>query len=252
MDLIVSTAQGEAEISVTSVHESVTVGDLLGRVLNSAPPALVYIDGRPTPTGTLVSAAGLVIGSVIEVGTPLERAGATDVTLVQAAGEGAGNRRPLEPGRYTLGTARRANVAPLTFNQVLVPRCEVVVEHSGTVTVTANQGDLDGHAATNPSRWEQQRLRIGHRVFRLDGPIQDRAASLQPTSLGQLNFVRAPRGEEAVDPEPNGRARANGRRSRTKRSSRVEAVPPTEVEPVDPLKAAYDAELDSIRRTHLD
>ena len=67
MDLIVSTPQGEAEISVNAVHESVTVGDLLGRVLNSAPPGLVHIDGRPTPVGTLLSAAGLVTGTVIDI-----------------------------------------------------------------------------------------------------------------------------------------------------------------------------------------
>ena len=182
MDLIVSTAQGEAEISVTSIHESVTVGDLLARVLNSVPPGLVYIDGRATPTGTLISAAGLVIGSVIEVAAPLERSSGSEITLVQSAGEGGGNRRPLEPGRYALGTARRANVAPLTFNQVLVPRCEVVVEHSGAVTVTANQGDLDGQVATYPANWEHQRLESVC-VFRLDGPIRT-AESLQPTPPG--------------------------------------------------------------------
>ena len=252
MDLIVSTAQGEAEISVTSVHESVTVGDLLARVLNSAPPGLVYVDGRPTPTGTLISAAGLVVGSVIEVAAPAERSGDTNITLVQAAGEGGGNRRPLEPGRYALGTARRANVAPLTLNQVLVPRCEVVVEHSGAVTVTANQGDLDGQVATNPARWELQRLRIGHRVFRLDGPIHDRAESLLPTALGQLNFVRGPRGEAAVDPEPNGRARSSGRRARSRRAQRVETAAVPDAVSVDPLRAAYEADLDGIRSTHLD
>jgi DNA segregation ATPase FtsK/SpoIIIE, S-DNA-T family len=252
MDLIVSTPQGEAEISVTAVHESVTVGDLLSRVLSSAPPGLVYIDGRPTPTGTLISAAGLVIGSVIEITAPLDRAVDGGITLVQAAGEGGGNRRPLEPGRYALGTARRANVAPLTFNQVLVPRCEVVVEHSGQVTVAANQGDLDGHVATHPARWEQQRLRIGHRVFRLDGPIHDRASSLLPTPSGQLNFVRGPRDEAAGEPEPNGRARTGGRRTRSRRNHRADVAPPPEVVPVDPLKAAYEADLDNIRRTHLD
>ncbi len=117
MDLIVSTAQGEAEISVTSVHESVTVGDLLGRVLNSAPPALVYIDGRPTPTGTLVSAAGLVIGSVIEVGTPLERAG--DDRRHPGAGGRRGCRqpptartRPLHARHRPSGQRRAADVQP--------------------------------------------------------------------------------------------------------------------------------------------
>ena len=251
MDLIVSTSQGEAEISVKAVHESVTIGDLLSRVLNSAPPHLVYVDGRPMPTGTLMSAAGLVTGSLIEINPPLERAGESAITLVQAAGEGGGNRRPLAPGRYSLGTARRANVAPLTFNQVLVPRCEIVVEHSNGVTVAANQGDLDGHPAANPARWENQRLRIGHRVFRLDGVIDDRADSLLSTPLGQLNFVRSPRGEQAPEPEPNTRPRNGGRR-RGQRSVRVEVTPPPPQAVVDPLRLAYDAELDNIRRTHLD
>ncbi|HEY0521625.1 MAG TPA: FtsK/SpoIIIE domain-containing protein, partial [Ilumatobacteraceae bacterium] len=254
MDLIISTPQGEAEISVNAVHESVSVRDVLSRVLTSEPPHLVYIDGRPVSTGTLMSAAGLVTGSVIELSAPLERSGDGDVTLVQAAGEGGGNRQPLQPGRYALGTARRANVAPLTFNQVLVPRCELVVEHSGEVTVTANQGDLDGHVAANPARWEQQRLRIGHRVFRLDGPIHDRARSLVATSSGQLNFVRGPRDEVAEDPEPNGRARNGARRLRGRRSHRADAPEsaPTEFESPDALRSAYEAELESIRRTHLD
>jgi S-DNA-T family DNA segregation ATPase FtsK/SpoIIIE len=250
MDLIVSTPQGEAEISVNAVHESVTVGDLLGRVLNSAPPGLVYIDGRPTPVGTLLSAAGLVTGTVIDITPPTERSQESEITLVQAAGEGGGNRRSLDPGRYSLGTARRANVAPLTFSQVLVPRCELVVEHTGTVTVTANQGDLDGQLATYPTRWEQQRLRIGHRVFRLDSMIHDRAESLTPTPLGQLNFMRSPRDEAVAEPEPNGATRNGNRRLRR---GRTRAEPPQEpMAMVDPARLAFETELENIRRTHLD
>ncbi len=252
MDLIVSTPQGEAEISVSAVHESVTIGDLLERVLASTPPALVYIDGRPTPVGTLMGAAGLTTGTVIDLAPPLERPRHVDVTLVQTAGEGGGNRRPLEPGRYSLGTARRANVGPLTFNQVLVPRCELVVEHSGKVTVTANQGDLDGHLATAASPWDQQRLRIGHRVFRLDGDIEDRAASLVPTPLGQLNFIREPRDEAVAEPEPNGRARHGARRLRRARGNRSEVRLPPPIAAVDPVRQAFDTELDNVRRTHLD
>lgn len=252
MDLIVSTPQGEAEISVNAVHESVTVSDLLARVLSSAPPNLVYVDGRPTPTGTLISAAGLVTGSVIEIAAPTERPSDTQVTLVQAAGEGGGNRRPLAPGRYSLGTARRANVAPLTFNQVLVPRCEIVVEHSGDVMVIANQGDLDGHVAANPARWDQQRLRIGHRVFRLDPAIDDRAQSLQTTPLGQLNFVRGERNQVVADPEPNGRGRNGGRRLRGRRNHRAEAPPAQPLVTTDPLRLAHETDLEGVRRTHLD
>ena len=70
MDLIVSTPQGEAEISVNAVHESVTIGDLLERAqFSAAEPRLRR--GRPTPTGTLMSAAGLVTGSLIEINGPL-------------------------------------------------------------------------------------------------------------------------------------------------------------------------------------
>src|SRR4029079_2141941 len=192
MDLIVSTSQGEAEISVNAVHESVTLADLLERVLSSSPPALVFVDGRPTPTGTLMSAAGLVTGSLIEVVAPTEGHGNAAVTLVQAAGEGGGNRRPLQPGRYSLGTARRANVAPLTFNEVLVPRCEIVVDHAGQVNVAANQGDLDGRTIAYPTRWQEERLRIGHRVFRLDTVAAHRGPSLQATPRGQLTLLLRP------------------------------------------------------------
>lgn len=250
MELIVSTPQGEAEISVSAAHESVTLGDLLERVLNAPPPHLVYVDGRPTPIGTLLSAAGLLVGTVIETTPPLEHDRPADVTLVQAAGEGGGSRRSLDAGRYSLGTARRANVAPLTFNQVLVPRCELVVEHSGHVTVTANQGDLDGRLAANDSSWDHQRLRIGHRVFRLDAAIDDRAESLTPTPQGQLIFVRPPRDQEPPEPETNGRSRGGARRLRRSRAEPVEPAPVPA--PIDPVRAAFEEELDKARRTHLD
>jgi S-DNA-T family DNA segregation ATPase FtsK/SpoIIIE len=252
MDLIVSTPQGEAEISVNAVHESVTIADLLGQVLSSAPPHLVYIDGRPTPVGTLMGASGLVTGSVIEIAAPQERSHDGEVTLVQAAGEGGGNRRPLQAGRYSLGTARRANVAPLTFNQVLVPRCEIAVEHTGQVTVAAEQGDLDGYPASGPARWEQQRLRIGHRVFRLDGSFHDRAGSLLPTMLGQVNFTRQPRDAVTADPESPSATRNGGRRWRTRRNNRIELPKSPPTASADPARLAFDSELDAARRAHLD
>lgn len=251
MELIISTPQGEAEIVLNAVHESVTVGDLLERVLNAKPPGLVYIDGRPTASGTLLSAAGLLIGTVIEVTQPVEQPHPTAATLVQAAGEGGGSRRPLDPGRYSMGTARRANVAPLTINQVLVPRCELVVEHSGRVLVTANQGDLDGRVAASPSAWEQQRLRIGHRVFRVDRSIHDRAGSLTPGVQGQLHFVRPPRDQAPPEPETNGRTRNPGRRLRRNRNEQhTPHEPPVTV--TDPARAAFEHELDTMRHTHLD
>src|SRR3954469_8048458 len=252
MDLIVSTPQGEAEISVNAVHESVTVGDLLERVLNSSPPSVVYVDGRATPTGTLMSAAGLVTGSLIDVTATTGRQTAAAGTLVQVAGEGGGNRRPLPPGRYSIGTARRANVAPLTFNEVLVPRCEIIVDHGGMVNVAANQGDLDGQSINHPARWKDQRLRIGHRVFRLDTNGDDRATSLKPTPSGQLNFVRAPRGEEVAEPEQNGRSRNGSSRRRRRGRTAAEVPQVSPMVPVDPEQAAFETELETRRRVHLD
>jgi hypothetical protein len=248
MDLIVSTPQGEAEISVNAVHESVTIGDLLGRVLSSSPPALVFVDGRPTPTGTLMSAAGLVTGSLIEVVAPTERNGDTAVTLVQVAGEGGGNRRPLQ---RSLLARRRRRAARRTAAQQR-SWCEIVVDNAGQVNVAANQGDLDGRPVGQPTQWNDQRLRIGHRVFRLDTNADDRATSLKPTSLGQLNFVRGPRDEEVAEPEQNGRARNGSRRRRRGRAPAVELSQPAPLVPVDPEQAAFDAELESLRGTHLD
>ena len=96
MDLIVSTPQGEAEISVNAVHESVTIGDLLERVLNSAPPSLVYIDGRPT-ADRHADERRRTRHRVAHRDRRHRSSGPAraEITLVQAAGEGGGNRRPL-------------------------------------------------------------------------------------------------------------------------------------------------------------
>ncbi|HEY4611122.1 MAG TPA: FtsK/SpoIIIE domain-containing protein, partial [Ilumatobacteraceae bacterium] len=116
----------------------------------------------------------------------------------------------------------------------------------------ANQGDLDGRSINHPARWKEQRLRIGHRVFRLDANGNDRATSLKPTSFGQLNFVRGPRDEVVAEPEQNGRSRNGNRRRRRGRTATLEVTPPSPTVPVDPEQAAVDAELEARRRTHLD
>ena len=210
----------------------------------------MYVDGRPTPIGTLMSAARLVIGSVIDTVAPAP-AGESGIILTQAAGEGGGNRQSLAPGRYSLGTARRANVAPLTFNEVLVPRCQLAVEHSGRVTVAASQGDVDGYSAVNPARWTDEHLRIGHRVFRLEDAIDDRATSLVPTSMGRLSFLRRSRLEQLDLPEPDVRA-GNARRLLRRRRSPGSDVPERRDATKDPAEVAFDAELAGTRRAHLD
>ncbi len=249
MNLIVSTPQGEAEFSVAT-HESVTVRELLYRVITSTPPDVVHIDGRPVPIGTLVTAAGIVSGSTIALSPPEAHTAAAAVTLVQAAGDGGGHRQGLAPGRYTVGTARRANVDPLTFNEVLVPRCDVVVEHSGEVIVTAVHGELDGNSAHEPSRWRDEFLRIGHRIFRVDGPINDRA-ELTPTAAGRLRFTPTFRDPGSPVLGLPGRGRTGGRRRLGRRSGRAMPDP---VQPTrdDAARSAFDSELAGLRRDHLD
>ena len=256
MDLIVSTPQGEAEISVNAVHESVTVGDLLGpgAQLGATQPG---VRRRPADADGHVDHAQRASSPdrVIEVSAPLERLGDGEVTLVQAAGEGGGNRRPLGPGRYSLGTARRANVAPLTFNQVLVPRCEIVVEHSGPC-----------HGRRQPGRPRRPRRR------HIPAPWERPAAANRPSGVPARRRDPRPRGIAAADPARPAQLRPGPtRRSRPPNPSptvgrataesgvAADAPAAPNVPPPPPVvvrrprcKAAYDAELDSIRRTHLD
>ena len=217
MDLVVSMAAADVEVSIDAVHESATLHDLLVQLLPT-PPDVVYVDGRPTPSKTLIAAAGLLNGSTIGMRHEPPPATAPVVSLVQAAGDGGGHRSPLEPGQYVVGSSRRPNAPALTRADVLVPRFRLSVDQQGGVSVAAEHGDLDGAPLVSPVQWGDQQLRIGNRVFRLEGQVVEEGTSAGP-HRGQLAVVRganevALTAEAAGVTTPGRRGRASDRRAR--------------------------------------
>jgi S-DNA-T family DNA segregation ATPase FtsK/SpoIIIE len=206
MDLIISTAQGDAEVSLSHVHESVTVADIVRQVTGRPSPSMVRIDGRVVSTSMIALGARLFRGSRIEVGTDPTTADSSQnapsgaITLVQVAGTGSGHRRELTPGCYRVGIARRGGVAPLTVNAVADARFDLDVREGGAVFVSARQGDLDGVSVEEPQLWTDQHLRIGSRVFRLEGAQRsDTISELTPDRTGRASLRRAERSASPID-----------------------------------------------------
>jgi len=222
MDLVVSLAAADVEVSIDAVHESATLHDVLVQLLPS-PPDVVFVDGRPTPSKTLIAAAGLLNGSTIAMRPEPATATAPVVSLVQSAGDGGGHRSPLEPGQYVVGSSRRPNAPALTRADVLVPRFRLSVDAEGGVSVAAEHGDLDGAPLTSPVPWSDQQLRIGNRVFRLEGQVVDETSAAARPHRGQLAVGRG--ANEAVLTADDAGAVAPGRRGRASdRRSRVGAL----------------------------
>ncbi|MGB8859314.1 MAG: FtsK/SpoIIIE domain-containing protein [Ilumatobacteraceae bacterium] len=196
MDLVVSTAQGDVEMSVNDIDESVTVYDLLQPLSLSQLGKVVYIDGVATLPGTLVSASGMVNGSVVSLGTSAVAADDSPVTLVQVAGEGGGARCPLEPGRYAVGPAQRANVSAMSRSAVMGSPLQLTVGHDGAVGVVVGRDDHDGRTTVDdtPAAWmAHQYLRVGTRVFRIDPRVDDAASFSERPASGELGYTPASR-----------------------------------------------------------
>ena len=206
MDLIISTAQGDAEVSLSHVHESVTVADIVRQVTGRPSPSMVRIDGRMVSTSMIALGARLFRGSRIEVGTdspPIDAGQASapgSLTLVQVAGTGSGHRRELLPGRYRIGVARRGGVAPLAVSTVADTRFEVEISEGGAAHVSARHGDLDGAPLDDQRPWTSQHLRIGSRVFRLESSQRsDTISELAPDRTGRAKLQRAERLVSPID-----------------------------------------------------
>ena len=232
MDLIISTAQGDAEVSLSHVHESVTVADIVRQVTGRPSPSMVRIDGRMVSTSMIALGARLFRGSRIEVGTDSsstdagQSSAATSLTLVQVAGTGGGHRRELLPGRYRIGVARRGGVAPLAVSAVADARFEIEISEDGTARVSARHGDLDGASLDEQRQWTHQHLRIGSRVFRLESAQRsDTISELTPDRTGRARLQRTERSASPIDSgmwvpehgEPLGRDRSEAAPSRISR-----------------------------------
>ena len=200
MDLIISTAQGDAEVSLSHVHESVTVADIVRQVTGRPSPSMVRIDGRMVSTSMIALGARLFRGSRIEVGTDYTTADAGfasptgAITMVQIGGTGSGHRRELPTGRYRIGVARRGGVGPLALAPVADARFELDVRDTGAVYVCARHGDLDGTPIDQPELWTTQHLRVGSRMFRLEtAQRSDAISELAPDRTGRAQLHRAER-----------------------------------------------------------
>lgn len=242
MDLILATAHADVEVSVDALHDSVTLLDLLAVLAPAPAPKVIYVEGRALPAGTLVSASGLVNGSVLSLSAPPASPIGPSVSLVQAAGEGAGSRCPLRPGRYSVGPARRANVSALAASEVLQPQFELTVEHDLGVVVTAVEGTLDGRRVAEATAWREQHLRIGNRVFRLEPAVDDAAVLVERSATGQLELGPARIRPTTVAPGNDGGRPWPARRGR----SPIGVAPGAEAADVSPPPAAL------ARRRHPD
>jgi hypothetical protein len=119
MEVVVRTEAGEAEVDVAWRDAGPTasppeLGHLVARVTGRRTPPTISVDGRRWPAGTPLAHVGLRRGSVIDTGPGAgaiaERdagggaaGGGVLTRVVVVAGQGAGRRRDLPPGRYRIG-----------------------------------------------------------------------------------------------------------------------------------------------------
>ena len=220
MDLIVSTPQGEAEISVNAVHESVTVGDLLGRVLNSAPPNLVYVDGRPTPTGTLITRS-----------RPRDRVGDRAQHPARASGRWRGHVGASRRRRRRQSPAARTWPL-LVGNGAPGQRCAADVQPSAGAPLRDRRRAFRTVSPLPPTR-AISTATVGD-ALRHRGKTSDCASAIACSGStarsrtaprrccrlpsGSSTSFRGPRDEPAAEPEPNGRPRNGGKRLRNRRN----------------------------------
>lgn len=209
MDVVLRTPNGDAELSIGSHQQAVTLADLVETVTGRAAPAVVYVDDRAVPAVTAIGTAGVLIGSVISTVDDLEPAPIDGVVeLVQIAGVGSGARRWLTPGRYRIGIGRRLNAVELDLAPVDTALLELDVESDGSIAVRSSAGArLDGVPVTSPTRWESGVVDVGGRVFAL-GRRDPRTASAGGHRFvgvavdGAAAFNRPPRLAAPADFEP--------------------------------------------------
>jgi len=172
MDVVLRTPHGEAELSVGPGQGDVTIGDLVERVTGRDAPSVIYVDGRAVPETTGIGTSGLLAGSTIttidEIAVPPREAIAQ---LVQVAGNGAGSRAWLMPGRYRIGIGRRVSAPELDQAPVDTPMIAIDVSPAGDVAVRSFDAiaRLDGADLTTDSEtsWSSGLLDVGGRVFEL-------------------------------------------------------------------------------------
>ena len=209
MDVVLRTPNGDAEVSIGSHRQEVTLGDLVETVTGRPAPAVVYVDHRAVSAVTALDTAGVLMGSIISTVDDLEPAPIDGIVeLIQVAGVGSGTRRWLTPGRYRIGVGRRLSAAELDLAPVDEAMLELDVAGDGTIDVRSTAGArLDGASVASATRWETGLLDVGGRVFalgrrdpRAETPTGHRSVSV-PID-GVASFNRPPRRAAPPDFEP--------------------------------------------------
>jgi S-DNA-T family DNA segregation ATPase FtsK/SpoIIIE len=204
MDIVIRTAHGEAEVSVSQFGDDVTLADLVERTTGRSSPPVVDVDGRPVPSATTLDVTALLTGSVIDLVTANGDRGPEPVgELVTVAGAGGGRVCPLPAGRYHIGPGSKLNVGELAGGSVSDVRIELTVDADGAVRdLAAPAGRVDGRPVDSLTPWRTGVLTVDDRAFQWRPA--DGAATLRRPMLhgadGSAAFNRPPR--PAAEPEP--------------------------------------------------
>ena len=189
MDVVIRTAHGEAEITITRVGEATALADIVERVTGSASPPTADVDGRPVLTTATIADSGIITGSVIDLGPPTRAAPQdTVLELVQVAGWGAGARQALGPGVYRIGPGRRINAADLEIAHVDKIAFEISIASDGAASVTVDEqaARIDGIGVKGSAPWATGILDVGGRAFELDRTIGRTDAPMRQTAPGTV------------------------------------------------------------------
>ncbi|MEL6892421.1 MAG: hypothetical protein AAFP84_12540 [Actinomycetota bacterium] len=269
MELVVRSEHGEAEVAVTGSTDGLTVGDVVATVLGGRPPAIVRIDGRPLRGDTVIGAATVVAGAVVEHGGGNGRSVHDDVdptvVLAQVAGFGAGTSIELAPGDYLIGPTRRVNLDDLSPAPVDEPVVHLTIGENHAVSVRRPAGvpapdaslaqvTVDGTPVEGePVRWSAGPLVVDGRAFthrRHDPALPRRRPAA--TFSGRRSVNRPPRPTPRDEPVPlvvpDLSATVTAARSRSRfatlRRGRRNAAPPESVAEAEFRAAAQRAHSD--------
>jgi DNA segregation ATPase FtsK/SpoIIIE, S-DNA-T family len=184
MDVVIRTPHGDAEVRVGAHDPATRLVDVLEVVTGRSVPPVVDVDGRAVPSAAPLDDAGVLEGSVIDVGAGTgDGPDSAGVELVQIAGWGTGTRAALPSGTYRIGPGRRVNARELAAAPVDRVGFELRVAAGGAVTVTTGQ---------DPVRLDGAVLEPGARVTWATGVVDvlGRAFQLEEHTIGPLRRPR--------------------------------------------------------------
>jgi S-DNA-T family DNA segregation ATPase FtsK/SpoIIIE len=223
MDVVIRTPHGDAEVRIGTHHPATRLVDVLEIVTGRSVPPVIEVDGYAVPSATPLDDAGVLEGSVLDVGaTTAGEAPGDAVDLVQVAGWGTTTRTALAPGTYRIGPGRRVNAPELASAPVDTVGFELHVAAGAPPTVRAasERVRVDGVevGADETAVWTGGVLDVLGRAFTIDrhepGPPR-RPTPIPGAATVAFNRppLRAP--SPPVEPPADAPAHARTRQRRT-------------------------------------